>query len=81
MDTTLNDIATALGVPALQAEEVRLLLDATREVAHTSERRYAPLAAFMLGVGVAGSDQRPGDLTAAISRVRAVLPAHEPPAS
>lgn len=81
MDTTLDDIAAAVGVPALQPEEIRLLLDATREVAHTSERRYAPLAAFLLGVAVAGSDRRPDDVGDAISRLRAVLPAHDPPAS
>lgn len=81
MNTTLDDIAAALGVAELQPGEMQELLDCTRDVAHTSERRFAPLAAFLLGVAVAGSEQRADDLTDAISRVRAVLPAPDPEAS
>ena len=81
MDTTLDDIAQALGVAPLEVEEIRVLLDATRDVAHTSERRYAPLAAFLLGAAVGGANRRPDALGDAISRVRAVLPASDPPAS
>ena len=80
MDTTLDDIAAALGVSPLQPEEVRLLLDATREVAHGSERRYAPLAAFLLGAAVGSSRDRDSDLSSAVSRVLAALPPAGPPA-
>ena len=80
MDTTLHDIAEALGVPPLQAEETRLLLDATRDVAHNSERRYAPLAAFLLGAAMGGIADRSSDLPVAVNRVLAVLEREGPPA-
>ena len=80
MDTTLDDIAAALGVAPLPAEHSRLLLDATRDVAHRSERRYAPLAAFLLGAAVGSSPDRDTALSQAVSRMLAVLPLEDPPA-
>ena len=80
MDTTLDDMARVLDVAPLEAEEMRLLLDATRDVAHASERRYAPLAAFLLGAAVSASADRGTDLPAAVSRLLAVLPAEGRPA-
>ena len=82
MADTLQDMAAALGVAALSAEEETLLLDASRDVAHGSQRRYAPLSTFLLGVAVAGSTDRAADLRAAVSRLQAVLSdAQDPPAS
>ena len=80
MDTALDDMARALGVAPLHAEEMRLLLDATRNVAHAGERRHAPLAAFLLGVAVGASPDRAVELTAAVSRLLAVLPVEGPAA-
>ena len=80
MNTTLDDIARELAVTPLQAEEMRLLLDATRDVAHSSERRYAPLAAFLLGAAVGSTADRSTALPDAISRVLAVLEQPGPPA-
>ena len=80
MDTTLDDIATALRVTPLQAEEMRLLLDATRDVAHRSERRYAPLAAFLLGAAVGASQDRDTALSSAVNRMLGVLPQEDPAA-
>ena len=82
MADTLQDMAAALGVASLSAEEETLLLDASREVAHGSQRRNAPLSTFLLGVAVAGSSDRPADLREAVSRLQAVLPdGQDPPAS
>jgi hypothetical protein len=39
--------------PHLNAALARELLDLTREVAHTGERQFAPLAAFVVGESVA----------------------------
>jgi Domain of unknown function (DUF6457) len=37
-------------------EEITALLDFTRAVAHASERKDAPLAAYAMGVAMAGLD-------------------------
>lgn len=82
MADTVADMAAALGVASLSAEEEALLLDASREVAHGSQRRNAPLSTFLLGVAVAGSADRAGDLRQAVSRLQAVLAdGEDPPAS
>jgi hypothetical protein len=53
----LDDFARALGVNKLTQAEVEALLDFARDVAHGSERKNAPLAAFLAGrfVGAGGS--------------------------
>lgn len=45
-------LAGALGEAALTDEEVALLLDLARDVAHGTERRYAPLSTFLVGVAL-----------------------------
>lgn len=45
-------LAGALGEAALTDEEVELLLDLARDVAHGTERRYAPLSTFLVGVAL-----------------------------
>jgi hypothetical protein len=45
-------LADSLGVPPLEAEVERRLLEVAREVAHRVERRDAPLATYLMGVGV-----------------------------
>lgn len=82
MADTLQEMAAALGVPSLSAEEQKLLLDVSRDVAHGSQRRNAPLSTFLLGVAVAGSSDRPADLRQAVSRLQAVMAdGEDPPAS
>ena len=82
MADTLQDMAAALGVASLSDEESTLLLDASRDVAHGTQRRNAPLSTFLLGVAVAGSTDRPAALREAVSRVQAVLSdGQDPPAS
>jgi hypothetical protein len=39
-------------MPAWSGDEANQILDLTRDVAHGTERRYAPLTAFALGVAV-----------------------------
>jgi hypothetical protein len=52
MNEWLDELADELGVARMTNEEVRALLGVTREVAHRVERRFAPLAAFMIGAAV-----------------------------
>jgi hypothetical protein len=60
MATWIDGYAEALGLEPLDKEEVGLLLDLARDVAHGSERRYAPLATFLAGyrAGREGGDRR-----------------------
>ncbi|MEA2551605.1 MAG: hypothetical protein QOE25_1374 [Actinomycetota bacterium] len=48
----INDLASALGVEPLSADDEVLLLDAARDVAHGVERRITPLATFLMGAAV-----------------------------
>ncbi len=66
----LNDYAQQLGVDPLSAGDVDLILDLAREVAHGSERKNAPPAAYLAALFVA-SDR--GDLSEAIQRARALI--------
>lgn len=69
--------ATALGADLADAE-VEALLDLAREVAHGSERRFAPLSTFVAGrfvavrmaAGVSASDA----LAEAVAVARSLLP-------
>ncbi len=45
----LDGFADALGVSRLSAEEVEQVLDLARAVAHGTERKNAPLAAYLAG--------------------------------
>lgn len=73
MDEVLERIAMALGVEALTGDEQRLLLDATRDVAHASQRRNAPLAAFLAGVAAADAPSRVHAVAAAIRTIESVV--------
>ena len=50
MDDWLERYARQLGIPPLGDEETVALLDLAREVAHGSQRRFAPLSTFLAGV-------------------------------
>ena len=54
---------------AWRAEEAAAVLDLTRVVAHTSERRFAPLVAYAVGLTAGRSPDPP----ARVARVREVL--------
>jgi hypothetical protein len=49
-DDWLVRAAEHLGVGPLTEAEASALLDAARDIAHNTERRYAPLTCFLLGV-------------------------------
>jgi hypothetical protein len=63
-------VETTLGVQAWDGDEAALVLDLAREVAHNTERRFAPLTAYALGlaVGAAASDGAPGSAGNLVSR-------------
>ena len=73
-DDVLGEMATVLGVAPLTEQEQQLLLDCTRDVAHGSERRYAPLAAFLLGAAIGSSGEGRTDLAQRVSALLSVLP-------
>jgi hypothetical protein len=47
-----DEVAATTGIEAWDAVETDLLLDLARDVAHGTERRFAPLTAYALGVAV-----------------------------
>lgn len=55
-------VETTLGVDAWDGDEAALVLDLAREIAHGTERRFAPLTAYALGlaVGAAAAGAPPG---------------------
>jgi Domain of unknown function (DUF6457) len=48
----IDSLARELGVDPLTPDETQRLLEASREVAHRTERRITPLSTFLLGMGV-----------------------------
>jgi hypothetical protein len=73
----LRAITDRLGAPPLDAAEQAAVLDLTREVAYATERRFAPLTAYALGLALAGVE----DPAARTRRVRAAIQALEGGAS
>ncbi|MGH8904456.1 MAG: DUF6457 domain-containing protein [Egibacteraceae bacterium] len=72
-DADLEDYFARLtavgGTPPLTPEETDAVLDLTKVVAHTAERYYAPLAAYVVGLAIgAGTDQ-----AERAARVRALI--------
>ena len=65
-------LAERFGTPVPDAEERRLVLDLTRVVAHSAERRFAPLTAWALALTLDEADP-----AARIARLREVLAALE----
>jgi hypothetical protein len=47
-----DQVEVATGVPSWSPTETDLLLDLARDVAHGTERRFAPLTAYAVGVAV-----------------------------
>lgn len=77
MDDWLDRFADALGVPRLGQLEIDAILDLARDVAHATERRNAPLAAFLAGRATAMRPTAVSDVGAALLVARESLP---PPA-
>lgn len=70
MDDWLDRYATALGVPPLDLAEVDAILDLARVVAHGTERKNAPLAAWLAG-------RSTSDPAAALATAQSLLPPPE----
>lgn len=68
-------LAEALGEAPLSEAEVATLLDVARDVAHDTERRFAPLSTFLLGLalGREGAADRAAGLDELAGRVTALL--------
>lgn len=47
-----EQVESVIGIEAWNRVETDLVLDLAREVAHGTERRFAPLTAYALGVAV-----------------------------
>jgi hypothetical protein len=47
-------LAAEAGTPPLTPDETDAVLDLTKVVAHTSERFYAPIAAYAAGLAIGG---------------------------
>lgn len=71
-------LSAAGGTPPLSQDEVGAVLDLARVVAHTAERRFAPVSTYLAGlmVGAAGATGDPADRAArlrALAKVAADL--------
>lgn len=75
MDPWLDLFADNLQVPRLDATDAEALLDLARVVAHGTERKNAPLAAFLAGRWVAGAGGGPAE---ALRRAERLLPPANP---
>lgn len=71
----LERLSAAVGEPPLTDHEIRTLLDVARDVAHSSERRHAPLSTFLLGLSLGRADvaDRTAGLDDLAARVAALL--------
>lgn len=72
LERYLAAFAVEGGTPEVSAEEARAVLDLTRVVAHTAERRFAPVCAYLAGLA-AGADG--DDDGARVRRLRALVEA------
>lgn len=73
-DGWLERYADALGVPPLTEDQVAVLLDLARDVAHGAERRFAPLSTFLAGAAAARAEgDRTDALRDAVARARELL--------
>lgn len=78
MSDWLHRFADALDEEPLPPEEVSAILDLTRDVAHGTERKLAPLTSYLVGIQVgrqlAGGADRDEAFDHAVDRVLAELP-------
>lgn len=83
MSDWLQRFAGELEEPPLPSGEVSTILDLTRDVAHGTERKLAPLTSYLVGIHLgrrleAGAD-RDGALRDAVDRVLAAIPDQDEP--
>ena len=77
----IDELAATFGQLPLSPQESDLLLRTAREVAHRTERKVTPLAAFLVGLEVAGhmtaGQTREEAIGRAVASVDDLLPAPE----
>jgi uncharacterized protein DUF6457 len=82
MGEWIDELAAAVGHPPLEGSETAALLQVSREVAHRVERKVTPLAAFLIGLDVAGrmaaGESRGAAIAASIAKVERLLPEPKP---
>ncbi|HEX9375191.1 MAG TPA: DUF6457 domain-containing protein [Actinomycetota bacterium] len=81
MHAWLDELADTLGVERISADDAGALLRLTRDVAHGVERRFAPLAAYLVGAAVGAARSAEGGAAAfadALARARSVTPEPRP---
>ncbi len=74
VDRYFAALAERTGTPPIGGEEADAVLRLAKVVAHTGERRFAPLAAYVAGLAI-GSGASPADVLARTRRVDEVTAA------
>jgi hypothetical protein len=74
-----SKLAEATAAEPVSAAEIDAVLDFTRVVAHTQERRYAPVASYALGLALGAAD--PAERVEAIRRAITAMQAMREPGS
>lgn len=64
------ELTAAIGAPPLSAEERAAVLRLAKVVADASERRFAPLTCYAVGLAIGGDGDRLARLEELIERVR-----------
>lgn len=80
-DDFFVQLSKLLGTPQMSAEERTAVLDLARLVAHGSERRYAPLTAYALGLSMSAADNpdsRRASVRHAIAKLESTMAEPEP---
>lgn len=72
-DVFFARLAVEVDTPTLGRDEAAAVLDLARVVAHTQERRFAPLAAYAIGLALGAAD----DPAQRAARVREAIAAAE----
>jgi len=73
LDGWLNELADALGERRVEPKEIGVVLKLARDVAHGTERKLAPMSAYLAGLHVGRTTA--GDGVAAEEALRRVLTA------
>lgn len=78
-----SKLADATDADRVSAAEIDAVLDFTRVVAHTQERRYAPVASYALGLALGAADpaERVEAIRRAITTVQAMRGSGSPNAT
>ena len=78
MNEWLDELADALGEDRISPEELGTVLKVARDVAHGTERRFAPVSTFLIGVAVgkriASGTPREDAFRSAVEATTALLP-------